>query len=133
MPVVKMPDGQLVEMPDNPTPEQQAALRSILAKGASAPAVTAPAIPELPPPPVAATTPETETAPKNIEVPSISLDLRKHPLNAPQVPDPLPLNEEQLKDLPPEVREQILLSRGCTRWAAKYCLLWAGSLTGWPA
>ena len=38
MPVVKMPDGQLVEMPDNPTPEQQAALRSILAKGASAPA-----------------------------------------------------------------------------------------------
>ena len=24
MPVVKMPDGQLVEMPDNPTPEQQA-------------------------------------------------------------------------------------------------------------
>lgn len=78
--------------------------------GNVAPAVTAPAIPELPPPPVAATTPETETAPKNIEVPSISLDLRKHPLNAPQVPDPLPLNEEQLKDLPPEVREQILLS-----------------------
>ena len=38
MPVVKMPDGQLVEMPDNPTPEQQAALRSILAKGAAAPA-----------------------------------------------------------------------------------------------
>lgn len=42
MPVVKMPDGQLVEMPDNPTPEQQAALRSILAKGAAAPAVAAP-------------------------------------------------------------------------------------------
>ena len=38
MPVVKMPDGQLVEMPDNPTPEQQAALRAILAKGAAAPA-----------------------------------------------------------------------------------------------
>lgn len=42
MPVVKMPDGQLVEMPDNPTPEQLAALRSVLAKGASAPAVAAP-------------------------------------------------------------------------------------------
>ena len=42
MPVVKMPDGQLVEMPDNPTPEQQAALRAILAKGATAPAVAAP-------------------------------------------------------------------------------------------
>ena len=42
MPVVKMPDGQLVEMPDNPTPEQQAALRAILAKGAAAPAVAAP-------------------------------------------------------------------------------------------
>lgn len=42
MPIVKMPDGQLVEMPDNPTPEQQAALRSILAKGATAPAVAAP-------------------------------------------------------------------------------------------
>ena len=42
MPVVKMPDGQLVEMPDNPTLEQQAALRAILAKGATAPAVAAP-------------------------------------------------------------------------------------------
>jgi hypothetical protein len=42
MPIVKMPDGQLVEMPDNPTPEQQAALRAILAKGAAAPAVAAP-------------------------------------------------------------------------------------------
>ena len=42
MPVVKMPDGQLVEMPDNPTPEQQAALRAILTKGATAPAVAAP-------------------------------------------------------------------------------------------
>ena len=42
MPVVKMPDGQLVEMPDNPTPEQQAALRAILAKGATAPAAAAP-------------------------------------------------------------------------------------------
>lgn len=42
MPVVKMPDGQLVDMPDNPTPEQQAALRSILTKGASAPTVAAP-------------------------------------------------------------------------------------------
>ena len=42
MPVVKMPDGQLVEMPDNPTPEQQAALRLILAKGATAPAAATP-------------------------------------------------------------------------------------------
>lgn len=38
MPVVKMPDGALVEMPDNPTPEQRAALQAILSKGATAPA-----------------------------------------------------------------------------------------------
>lgn len=37
MPVVKMPDGALVEMPDNPTPEQRAALQAILSKGATAP------------------------------------------------------------------------------------------------
>ena len=37
MPVVKMPDGALVDMPDNPTPEQRAALRAILSKGATAP------------------------------------------------------------------------------------------------
>lgn len=37
MPVVKMPDGALVDMPDNPTPEQRAALQAILAKGATAP------------------------------------------------------------------------------------------------
>lgn len=36
MPVIKMPDGQLVDMPDNPTPQQQAALRAILSKGATA-------------------------------------------------------------------------------------------------
>lgn len=42
MPVVKMPDGQLVDMPDNPTPEQQVALRAILSKGATAPAAAAP-------------------------------------------------------------------------------------------
>lgn len=41
MPVVKMPDGQLVDMPDNPTPQQQAALRAILSKGATAPVVPA--------------------------------------------------------------------------------------------
>lgn len=41
MPVVKMPDGQLVDMPDNPTPQQQAALRAILSKGATATAVPA--------------------------------------------------------------------------------------------
>lgn len=41
MPVVKMPDGQLVDMPDNPTPQQQAALRAILSKGATAPAAPA--------------------------------------------------------------------------------------------
>lgn len=41
MPVVKMPDGQLVDMPDNPTPQQQAALRVMLSKGATAPAVPA--------------------------------------------------------------------------------------------
>ena len=37
MPVVKMPDGALVDMPDNPTPEQRAALQAILSKGATAP------------------------------------------------------------------------------------------------
>ncbi len=29
MPVVKMPNGALVDMPDSPTPEQQAALRAM--------------------------------------------------------------------------------------------------------
>lgn len=32
MPIVKMPDGALVEVPDNPTPEQRAALQAILEK-----------------------------------------------------------------------------------------------------
>jgi len=41
MPVVKMPDGALVDMPDNPTPQQRAALQAILSKGVAAP-VTAP-------------------------------------------------------------------------------------------
>lgn len=41
MPVVKMPNGQLVDMPDNPTPQQQAALRAILSKGATATAAPA--------------------------------------------------------------------------------------------
>ncbi len=40
MPVVKMPDGQLVEMPDNPTPEQRAALQAILSKAPQAAAPT---------------------------------------------------------------------------------------------
>lgn len=37
MPVVKMPDGTLVDMPDNPTPEQRAALQAILSKAQQAP------------------------------------------------------------------------------------------------
>ena len=37
MPVVKMPDGALVDMPDNPTPEQRAALQAILSKAPQAP------------------------------------------------------------------------------------------------
>lgn len=37
MPVVKMPDGALVDMPDNPTPEQRAALQAILSKAQQAP------------------------------------------------------------------------------------------------
>lgn len=41
MPVVKMPDGTLVDMPDNPTPEQRAALQAILSKASQA-AVPAP-------------------------------------------------------------------------------------------
>ena len=41
MPVVKMPDGALVDMPDNPTPEQLAALQAILSKASQA-AVPAP-------------------------------------------------------------------------------------------
>lgn len=41
MPVVKMPDGALVDMPDNPTPEQRAALQAILSKASQA-AVPAP-------------------------------------------------------------------------------------------
>lgn len=36
MPVVKMPDGALVDMPDNPTPEQRAALQAILSKAPQA-------------------------------------------------------------------------------------------------
>lgn len=32
MPVVQMPDGQLVDMPDNPTPEQLAALKKVAAQ-----------------------------------------------------------------------------------------------------
>lgn len=40
MPVVKMPDGALVEMPDNPTPEQRAALQAILSKASQAAAPT---------------------------------------------------------------------------------------------
>ena len=36
MPVVKMPDGALVDMPDNPTPEQRAALQAILSKASQA-------------------------------------------------------------------------------------------------
>lgn len=36
MPIVKMPDGALVEVPDNPTPEQRAALQAILEKTAQA-------------------------------------------------------------------------------------------------
>lgn len=43
MPVVKMPDGALVDMPDNPTPEQLAALQAILSK---APQAAAPALKE---------------------------------------------------------------------------------------
>ena len=38
MPIVKMPDGTLVEVPDNPTPEQLAALQAILEKTAQPPA-----------------------------------------------------------------------------------------------
>ena len=40
MPVVKMPDGALVDMPDNPTPEQRAALQAILSKAPQAAAPT---------------------------------------------------------------------------------------------
>lgn len=40
MPVVKMPDGALVDMPDNPTPEQRAALQAILSKASQAAAPT---------------------------------------------------------------------------------------------
>lgn len=40
MPVVKMPDGVLVDMPDNPTPEQRAALQAILSKAPQAAAST---------------------------------------------------------------------------------------------
>lgn len=43
MPVVKMPDGALMDMPDNPTPEQRAALQAILSK---APQAAAPALKE---------------------------------------------------------------------------------------
>ena len=41
MPIVKMPDGQMVEMPDKPTPEQVAALQQVMGK-ASAPAPEVP-------------------------------------------------------------------------------------------
>ena len=44
MPVVKMPDGQLVDMPDSPSPEQLSALQQVLSGGGGAPAAEKPSM-----------------------------------------------------------------------------------------